>query len=362
MGASMGMTGHMADWHGSRRQGPRRSVALAIGFAVLLFAGPSRAASDIKEPPRWTSPKDFTAARDWDLKATNLVPHGTHKLFYPLVPGHKHVLEKPDHLDGHYRRETTVLDTTEEFDVPGFGSFRTAVVQDDEIVDGVLNQRILTWLAIDRASGGVFIFGEEVWEIDDDGKRAFASAWRVGEPAGDGLAEPGLLMPGLPMLGGRYVFYGNDSTAYGGSEIMETGIEVMVPAGRFRNCMRVRDQGLRVLSDITDRTWCPGVGLTVDSSDGKLVISAALPRDNPASDVSGVGKPRDASLVPKPVPKISTEKATEIALQRVPGKVTSVKIERKRGKSVYAVEIMTTDRGEKDVFVDIQSGEIVGIE
>ena len=47
---------------------------------------------------------------------------------------------------------------------------------------------------------------------------------------------------------------------------------------------------------------------------------------------------------------------------RVPGKVTSVKIERKRGKSVYAVEIMTSDRGEKDVFIDIQTGDVVGIE
>lgn len=342
--------------------GQRRSIAVAMGFAALLLTGPTGWANDIKDPPRWTSPKDFTAARDWHLKAVNLVPHGSHPLFYPLVPGHKHVLENPDHVDGHHRRETTVLDATEEFDVPGFGRFRTAVVQDDEIVDGIINQRTFTWLAIDRTSGSVFVFGEEAWEIDDDGKRAFASAWRVGEPAGDGLAQPGLVMPGTPMLGGRYVFYGNDSTAYGGSEIMETGIEVAVPAGRFRNCMRVRDQGLRVLSEITDRTWCPGVGLAVDSSDGKLVISAALPRDNPASDVSSVGRPRDPSLVAKPVPKISSEKATEIALLRVPGKVTSVKIERKRGKSVYAVEIMTSDRGEKDVFIDIQTGDVVGIE
>ena len=122
-------------------------MAMTVGFAALLLASPSAWASDIKDPPRWTSPKDFTAARDWHLKATNLVPHGHHPLFYPLVPGHKHALEKPDHLDGQYRRETTVLDTTEEFDVPGLGSFRTAVVQDEEIVDGIINQRIFTWLA-----------------------------------------------------------------------------------------------------------------------------------------------------------------------------------------------------------------------
>jgi len=36
-------------------------------------------------------------------------------------------------------------------------------------------------------------------------------------------------------------------------------------------------------------------------------------------------------------------------------------IERKRGKMVYVVEIQTPD-GEKDVFVDIKSGQIIGTE
>jgi uncharacterized membrane protein YkoI len=61
------------------------------------------------------------------------------------------------------------------------------------------------------------------------------------------------------------------------------------------------------------------------------------------------------------VAKISKEQATKIALQMMPGKVTSVVIERKRGKNVYVVEIQTR-RGEKDVFVDIETGKIVGTE
>jgi uncharacterized membrane protein YkoI len=60
-----------------------------------------------------------------------------------------------------------------------------------------------------------------------------------------------------------------------------------------------------------------------------------------------------------PVAKISEEQATKIALERIPGKATSVKIERKLGKNVYVVEIQTP-QGEKDVFVDIESGKIVG--
>jgi uncharacterized membrane protein YkoI len=67
------------------------------------------------------------------------------------------------------------------------------------------------------------------------------------------------------------------------------------------------------------------------------------------------------SKVTSPKAKISEEQATKIALERMPGKVTSVVIERKRGKMVYVVEIQTAD-GEKDVFVDIASGKIVGTE
>jgi len=68
-----------------------------------------------------------------------------------------------------------------------------------------------------------------------------------------------------------------------------------------------------------------------------------------------------AAQAQSPATKISEEQATKIALERIPGKVTSVTIERKRGKNVYVVEIQTPD-GEKDVFVDIVSGKIVGTE
>ncbi len=60
-----------------------------------------------------------------------------------------------------------------------------------------------------------------------------------------------------------------------------------------------------------------------------------------------------------PVPKITEEQAKKVALERVPGEVSEVKIERKKGRNVYVVEIQTP-QGEKDVFVDIVSGQIVG--
>src|SRR5262245_15247059 len=331
------------------------TVLTAVG---LVFAG-GAIAGEIKDEPRWKNPKDYSTVKDWNLKGENIVPHGVNALYYPIVPGHKHVHERPDHPDGKYRKETVVLDTTEDFDLPGIGKFKTAVVQEEEYIDGVLTQRALNWFALDKTTNSVYAFGEVSWEIDE-GKPVFAGTWRAGELDGDGVAEPGLLMPGTFTIGGRYIFDGSQSTAYGGSENMEAGIEITVPAGTFKNCVRVREQGLLNIHDITDKIWCPVVGVVYDTSDGKLTVSNALPKDNPAANVSGVG-----SLVKNPLPykppvaKVSGEKATQIALALMPGNPTSIKIERKRGKNVYTVEIMTKE-GEKDVFVDIETGEIVG--
>ena len=47
-------------------------------------------------------------------------------------------------------------------------------------------------------------------------------------------------------------------------------------------------------------------------------------------------------------------------LNASPAKVTDVAIEKKGGKNVYVIEIQSPEQGEKDVFVDIETGKIVG--
>ena len=59
---------------------------------------------------------------------------------------------------------------------------------------------------------------------------------------------------------------------------------------------------------------------------------------------------------------ITEEQATAAALKVMPGKPTGVSMEKKRGKKVYVVEIMTETQGEKDVLIDMVSGKVLGIE
>ena len=61
--------------------------------------------------------------------------------------------------------------------------------------------------------------------------------------------------------------------------------------------------------------------------------------------------------------KITRGAAIEAALKQLPGKVTDVTVERKRGKQVYVIEIVTEkDSKENDVLVDMQTGVVLGIE
>ena len=71
--------------------------------------------------------------------------------------------------------------------------------------------------------------------------------------------------------------------------------------------------------------------------------------------------PTDTKAAPLPAgAKITSNQASAIALKAIPGKVTSVAIEKKLGKTVYVVEIMSETQGEKDVFVDLVSGKVIG--
>ncbi|MCK1636879.1 MULTISPECIES: PepSY domain-containing protein [unclassified Bradyrhizobium] len=80
----------------------------------------------------------------------------------------------------------------------------------------------------------------------------------------------------------------------------------------------------------------------------------------PAVAVVQAQQPGRSKERAQPAAKITEEQAKKIALERIPGEVTDVAIEKKRGKNVYVIEIQSPEQGEKDVFVDIESGKIIG--
>jgi uncharacterized membrane protein YkoI len=80
----------------------------------------------------------------------------------------------------------------------------------------------------------------------------------------------------------------------------------------------------------------------------------------PAVAVVQAQQPSPTKERAPPAAKVTEEQAKKIALERIPGKVTDVAIEKKGGKNVYVIEIQSPEQGEKDVFVDIETGRIIG--
>lgn len=339
-------------------------IGLAADISIAADSGTGDTDSvAAKRTSEYKSMKDYTRSKDWNLKAENLVPTGHNPLYFPFRPGFKFIMERPDHPDGPFRKEVIVLDKTEPFDIPGIGKFHAAVIQEDEFFEGRWTQRAENWFVIDKSNNSVYALGELSWEIDDEGHKVFEGTWRAGEPDGGEEtpnAEPGLLMPGTFNLGARFVYDGSESESLGGTENQESGITMTVPAGTFKNVVRTREQNLTYIDDVTDKWWAPGVGLLKDTSDGELIASDALPD----TDTSSFGKFHLDENKPQydpPVAKITGHEATEIALKKVPGKANSISIERKRRTNVYVVEVIEEGTGrEIDVFVDIESGEVVG--
>lgn len=60
--------------------------------------------------------------------------------------------------------------------------------------------------------------------------------------------------------------------------------------------------------------------------------------------------------------KISEAEARKIALNRVPGYITNVSIERKFGELAYVIAIEADDGPEAEVVIDIDTGEILAVE
>jgi uncharacterized membrane protein YkoI len=95
-----------------------------------------------------------------------------------------------------------------------------------------------------------------------------------------------------------------------------------------------------------------------------IAVAVAVLGVSPETGLTGEPKAFAAAKAKQrstaPAAKVSVEEAKLIALKMIPGEVTSVEIEKKRGRQVYTVEIQNPDKGEIDVFVDVQTGEVVG--
>jgi hypothetical protein len=259
-------------WFGMRsfRNQAANVTALLLVTPTLILAGASASDAAKKRGDRFTLDyrlEDCTFVTSDDGSPGNP--------FFPLVPGQQIVLENEE--DGERIEITTCLDdgsncsTHDGTPVPGLftvvlGGIETRVVEERESEDGEIVEISHNFFARCRENGSVFYFGENVEDIEDGQVVSSGGEWQ----AGIGAAMPGVIMPGIYLLGSRYFQEVAPGVALDRGEHtrMNLTVEVDLVGGgetELEGCVEVIETSpLDRKGAQSEKIYCPDIGLVFD--------------------------------------------------------------------------------------------------
>jgi hypothetical protein len=222
----------------------RVSLLLACLLTLALLLAPTAGGQEpgVKQTEEWKS--------SFSVDRKNLGPTGTNPYFI-LEPGFKLYYQH-----GKDTLTTTVLAQTKMID-----GVETRVVQDREMKNGQLAELTLDYYAIDRSTGDVYYFGEDVDTYKNGKVVDHKGAWLSGVKG----AKFGLMMPGQIKVGLK--FYQEQAPGVGmdRAELVAVGEKVVTPAGTFENCIHFKETSA-LEKGMADHKWyAPGVGMVKEA-------------------------------------------------------------------------------------------------
>jgi hypothetical protein len=185
--------------------------------------------------------------RTFDVDKNNLGTVGRNP-YFPLEPGLK------VHLAA--EGETVVLSVLDETKV--VDGVKTRVVEERESNEGELVEISKNYYAVDKTTGDVYYFGEDVDDYEDGKVVGHGGAWL----SGVGGAKFGLMMPGKPSVGDRYYF----EMAPGATEraeIVDLDATLETPLETFSGVVYCREYDLAD-SDVSHKWYAAGIGMIGD--------------------------------------------------------------------------------------------------
>jgi hypothetical protein len=198
---------------------------------------------------------------EFDLEDCSFSSEGDNPLF-PLRPGfHRLLAGESDGAEVTVDIDVTRKTRTITLDLGGKSRrIKTRIVQELETEDGEVVEISQNYFARCKQTGDVFYFGEDVDIYEDGEVVSHDGAWLAGV---DGT-QPGLIMPGRFLLGSRY-FQEIAANAMDRAEHTEMGVTLETEAGTFEGCVRTIETSPLEPGHESPKTYCPGVGLAVDS-------------------------------------------------------------------------------------------------
>lgn len=220
-------------------------LAVALGlFSSLALRGQDKQS----DSDGWTT--------EFFEQKSDLVSVGRNP-FFILEPGHYLVLEH-----GSERLKITVLNETKTID-----GVETRVVEENETKDGKPVEISRNYFVISKRTNSVYYFGEDV-DVYKDGKvTGHPGVWHSGVKG----AKYGLMMPGTPLVKGKYYQEIAPGTAMDRAQIVSVNETLVTPAGTFKNCLKTLETTPLEPDTKDTKVYAPGIGLI---QDGHLKLTA----------------------------------------------------------------------------------------
>lgn len=216
-------------------------LPLMIALASLAFFVDLRA--NEQDNPTWTS--DFSEDRS-ELSSTG------RNAYFILEPGYSLVL-----VVGKEQLTITVLGETKTID-----TVETRVVEERETKDGKPVEVSRNFFAISKRTNNVYYFGEEVDMYKGGKVVSHEGAWVAGLAG----AKFGLMMSGQVRLKARYFQEVAPGVAMDRAEVVSLSETLKVPAGAFKNCLKVEETTPLERGAKEYKYYAPGIGLIQDGS------------------------------------------------------------------------------------------------
>ena len=224
-------------------------------FLLIVIAAVAGCASKHKtmEAKRGGSAtQPMAASESWqekfDVDKADLAPRGISK-YMILQPGRRAQYQSKDGT-----LTITVLPETKTVD-----GVQTAIVEERETKAGQLEEVSRNYLAINRKTGDVYYFGEDVDEYKDGKVAGHEGAWMSGV---DG-AHFGMLIPGQPKVGQKY-YAEMAKNAKDRCEVKDVNAKVATPLlGTFNGCLKI-DETTPIEKGTSHKVYAPNVGLIED--------------------------------------------------------------------------------------------------
>jgi len=216
------------------------SISISIVGSYFIFD-----ALNPKESKTWTE--------EFNIEDCTFSTTGNNTYFI-LEIGYQLILEGLDEGDL-VELNITVLNKTETV-----GTIETRVVQEAEYVNGELIEISHNFFAICEETKSVFYFGEDVYIYEGGVVVSNEGEWRAFE----GDNKPGIIMPGLALIGARYYQEIAPGVAMDRAEIIDNNATITVPVDTFEGCLIIKETNAVEPGALEYKYHAPGIGLIID--------------------------------------------------------------------------------------------------